>query len=103
MFGFSEAIDYSQLIAALIGPALMVAMRDTKLVAERRLGETAEWDRRSISCANAPQFNCTPAAAAPGRMRTANETGRHGIDILFSDGHARGIYPRTYPLELPKE
>ena len=70
----------------------------------RRLG--AEQLRSACRCAGctAARRRGGPVPAAAGiRISTALPVGGYGLNIGFSDGHARGLFPFTYLDELVAE
>ena len=68
----------------------------------RRLTLTAEALRAACKCAQCTRarFDNRFPSSFPGIAITdVNDLG-YGLNLSFSDGHDRGIYPRTYLMDL---
>lgn len=61
--------------------------------------------RRDCPCAACRKirFDGGSVRAQPGLMLDGVEAAGYGIRLLFGDGHARGIYPWPYLVELGKD
>ena len=70
----------------------------------RRLGaEQLRAACRCAGCTAARRLGGPVAAAAGIRINAALPVGGYGLNIGFSDGHARGLFPFTYLDELVAE
>ena len=70
----------------------------------RRLGaEQLRAACRCAGCTAARRLGGPVAAAAGIRISAARPVGGYGLNIGFSDGHARGLFPFTYLDELVAE
>ena len=72
--------------------------------AEQRI--EAAWLRRACRCATcaAARLSGTTVDAAPGvRLTVATPIGGFALNLVFSDGHARGVFPFAYLAELAAE
>lgn len=62
------------------------------------------WLRQHCRCAACEQLARTQAPRAPVaaalRLAEIHPVGEHGLNLVFSDGHGRGIYPWPYLREL---
>jgi DUF971 family protein len=62
------------------------------------------WLRARCRCAACEQLERTraprPPVAAALRLAELHPVGEHGLNLVFSDGHGRGIYPWPYLREL---
>lgn len=69
---------------------------------ERRITLSAEQLRLSCKCAHCTRarFDGRFSAHFPGIAIVAVRDLGYGLNIAFSDGHNRGIYPRSYLADL---
>ncbi len=69
---------------------------------ERRIALSAERLRLSCKCAHClrARFDGRFAQAFPGIAIVGVADLGYGLNISFSDGHNRGIYPRSYLADL---
>ncbi len=62
------------------------------------------WLRAHCRCAACEQLARTQVARPPVeaalRLAAIHPVGEHGLNLVFSDGHGRGIYPWPYLREL---
>jgi DUF971 family protein len=72
--------------------------------------ENATWDvsrlRAACRCADCRRVRIDGAADPPVAslvLADARLVGDHALNIVFSDGHDRGIYPWSYLCELAEE
>jgi DUF971 family protein len=68
----------------------------------RRIALSAEQLRLACKCAHCrrAQFDNHFASSFPGIAIVAITDLGYGVNISFSDGHSRGIYPKSYLAEL---
>jgi len=56
--------------------------------------------RRHCRCAECRRHPPLPVSVSPASILDIESIGLHGLRLHFSDGHARGIYPLAYLIEL---
>ncbi len=94
---------------ALVAPTVLDCDVSTDLASlvmktpdERRVTLSAEQLRLSCKCAHCTRarFEGRLSARCPGIAIVAVTDLGSGLNIAFSDGHSRGIYPRSYLADL---
>jgi DUF971 family protein len=91
-------------------PVQAVALSPARLVVTRDDGESAAYGaaalRRACRCAPclAARLRGAPAAVEAGvTLVDARPVGHYALQLVFSDGHDRGIYPWAYLAALGAE
>lgn len=56
--------------------------------------------RKSCKCADCTAANAVPTYSSSLRLSDIRPVGSYGIQLVFNDGHDRGIYPWPYLYKL---
>lgn len=97
MRGREDAVGVAGIEVAEDGHALVVVAADGR---RRALAAALLWAECPSAAGRVRRARGETGAPAGLAIASVREVGRYGVNIAFSDGHDRGVYPWSYLAEL---